>query len=110
MSTYAVTDGGALIVCWWTGSGQAAQIVARSPAAPLDALGQLAGELSRLSEECCRVYVEPLTQDPLGGEVDGRADLAGLASIITSPELPHADGYISTSYIPAVEFANRAGR
>lgn len=96
---------------WWTGAGQTAQIVARCPAVQVVLLRELAGELTRLSEECWEVYVEPVTTpDPFSGEVDGRRDLDGLWSLVANPELPHADGYVVSSYIPVVEAANRVGR
>lgn len=110
MSSYAVTDDGSLIVCWWNGSGHTAQILAHSPGSQLDLLRQLTDELAQLSQECWRVYVEPVTTDLIDGQVDGRSDLAGLASIILSPQLPGPGGHVSSPYIPVVDLAHRAGR
>ena len=110
MSSYAVTDDGTLIVSWWSGEGHIARLLARSPASRPELLGQLAGELTRLAEECWQVYVEPVTSDIIAGDVDGRQDLDTLAAIIRHPELPTAGGYLTRSYIPVVELTSRAAR
>ncbi len=110
MSNYAVTDDGSLFVSWWTGAGHAGRVLAHSPGSQLELLRQLAGELTHLSDECWRVYVEPVTTDLFAGEVDGRSDLPPLGGVILNPELPSVGGYVSASYIPVVEFATRAAR
>lgn len=110
MSNYAVTDDGSVFVSWWTGAGHVGRVLAHSPGSQLELLRQLAGELTHLSDECWRVYVEPITTDLVAGDVDGRNDLPPLGEVIVNPELPSAGGYVSASYIPVVEFANRAAR
>lgn len=111
MSSYAVTDDGTLLVTWWDGTGQAAQIICARPQAR-DELRRIAAELTRLSEQCWRIYVDPIRgDDGSGGEPeDDRTQLAGLPDVVDRPHLPGADGYVYASYIPVVEAAERVGR
>lgn len=111
MSSYAVTDDGTLLVTWWDGTSRAARTICTRPQAR-DELRGLAADLTRLSEQCWRIYVDPIhVDDRSGGEPeDDRTHLAGLPEVVERPPLPGADGYIVASYVPVVEAAERVGR
>ncbi len=111
MSSYAVTDDGTLLVTWRDGTGQVAKTVCTRLEAREELRG-LATALTGLSEQCWRIYVDPVRDsDFLGGEPeDDRLHLVDLADVVARQQLPAAAGYLIASYIPVVWAAEQVGR
>ncbi|MFC4561327.1 hypothetical protein ACFO4E_05610 [Nocardiopsis mangrovi] len=108
----------ALIVCWGTGRGDAAAMVAELGGAHDDHLHaqELAGKLTELSEALWRTYTYPATAaesletNSEGWRRQGERDaFAEVPQAIADPNLP-SGGFLTQSYSPVEECAHRVGR
>lgn len=111
MSSYAVTDDGTLLVTWRDGASQVAKTICTNPAARVELL-DLTAALTGLSEQCWRIYLDPVRESDFPGSQpeDDRTHLVDLVDVVARQQLPAAAGYLIASYIPVVWAAEQVGR